>query len=239
MWRQRLLILCLLTISYTKQAETGDSVERFNCSKTVEVTEAKTLKLDSKVYSLQRCYFVFNEECCYGDKKKRDCEDFKKSELCLKEDDYDVEIDNSVEFICALVIKNVNKTLAGSYKSFSNGGDLLQQCSVSVGVKEEEGLSAISLLAIVLAAGVFGLVAVLVLGFFLGRRTINTKPLSQDEDDFVIDEEICSNGKHLHKLLIDGENDEVLMKKKELDQTLLEHTCNIGELAQVNIHGTF
>ena len=107
MWHHCLFLL-FLTQGFTRPADTENYVEHQNCTiKNVEAQKGRKLKLVSNVVSLESCYWVFEDECCYDDKKYGGCEGFDKSEspdvknvrkadnsICLKDNEYNVEIDS-------------------------------------------------------------------------------------------------------------------------------------------------
>ena len=164
MWCHYLLILFFLIHSDTKQAGLDDSVERRNCTKkNVEVLEGRILHLSSNVGAFERCHFIFEEECCYGE--PRDCKDFetlksRNASRCLKDNEYEVKKDSEEDRNCTLVIRNFTQTAAGIYRSVSNHNDNLQECLVGRAepvVEEQTGLSAV-------IGAICAVIGVLVLG---------------------------------------------------------------------------
>ena len=237
MWRYYLLLLCL-THGDTEQPEAGDdSTESWNCTDiNVEVLEGKTLNLISHLDATGgSCLWIHNEECCY-EKKNGDCEYYRKSvklnvSRCPKDDGYEVKIDSYKDLTCTLVIKSFNEAASGSYQSISQHNNPLRKCfaRVAAPVEERGGLSVGEVAALVIGLLVtFALLVALLVVLY--QRATNT--LRVEETDVVVDRQNCGNTNRLHKLLVNGENDDILKRKKELNHTVLNQTCTIGTIGE-------
>ena len=243
MWRFGLLFLCLAHTD-SEQAEThNESTESWPCTdKNVEVLEGKTLKLISHLDATGgRCLWVHNEKCCYDDKKNGDCNYYKKSvklndSTCPKDFGYKVKIDSYQDLTCTLVIKSFNESATGTYQSISQYNALLRKClalvAAPVKVQEKGGLSEGEMTALVIGLLVtFALGAALLVVLY--QRATNT--LRLEEKDVKVDEETCGNTNRLHRLLVNGKNDDILEKKRELNHKVLNQKCTIGETKEVNL----